>query len=108
MLFYPAFDREPFPSLYEMFAGKRTPDNVLAEIDSKGLADNESVAFFGHYYAGLDEALLGHRDKALTLLREAVESLQARSGGGPGYMWQVARLHYEHLLKKDAPPNVGK
>ena len=102
MLVYPAFDREPFPSLYEMFAGKRTPDDVLAEIDRKGLADNENVAFFGHYYAGLGEALLGHREKALTLLREAVGSpLASSSGGGPGYMWQVARLHYERLLKNE-------
>jgi lipoprotein NlpI len=108
MLVYPAFDREPFPTLYEMFAGKRTPDDVFAEIDRKGLAENESVAFFGHYYAGLEEALLGHRDKALTLLREAVENPLARSSGGPGYMWQVARLHYERLLKNDAPPTDGK
>ena len=104
MLVYPAFDREPFPTLYEMFAGKRTPDDVLAEIDRKGLSNNESVAFFGRYYAGLGEALLGHRDKALVLLRDAVGNPLPRSSGGQGYMWQVARLHYERLLKNDAQP----
>ncbi len=103
MLVYPSFDREPFPTLYDMFAGKRTPEEVLTEIDRKHLADDSNVVFFARYYAGLGEELLGHRDKALTLLREAVENPRARGDGGPGYMWQVARLHDERLLKGDAP-----
>jgi lipoprotein NlpI len=102
MLVYTRFDREPFPSLYEMFAGKRTPDEVLAEITRKGLDDETQVAFFGNYYAGLDEAILGHRERALELLEKAVALPQARAAGGPGYMWQVARLHWERLREEKA------
>ena len=97
MLEYTKFDREPFPSLYEMFAGTKTPDEVLAEIVRKGLDDNVQVSFFGSYYAGLDEEILGHRTRALALLERAVSLPQARASGGPGYMWQVARLHWERL-----------
>ncbi len=97
MLVYAQFDREPFPSLYEMFAGKMTPDDVLAEITRKGLDDETQVAFFGHYYAGLEEARRNHRERALALLEKAVALPQARASGGPGYMWQVARLHWERL-----------
>ena len=98
MLAYTRFDREPFPSLYEMFAGKKTPDEVFAEIGKKGLADNEGVMFFANYYCGLGEELLGHRARALELLQKAVASPLGRGvPGGPGYMWQVARLHWERL-----------
>jgi len=97
MLTYTQFDREPFPALYEMFAGKRMPDDVLAEVERKGLADPRAL-FFGHYYTGLGEAALGHRDRAIALLRRAVEDPEAQSAG---YMWQVARLHWERLLAEE-------
>jgi lipoprotein NlpI len=97
MLPYTRFDREPFPSLYEMFAGKKSPDEILAEIASKGLENQMQVVFFGNYYAGLDEAILGHPERGLELLEKAVSLPQAREAGGPGYMWQVARLHWERL-----------
>lgn len=97
MLVYTQFDREPFPSLYEMFAGKMTPDEVLAGIERKGLTGETQVVFFGNYYAGLAEELAGRRERALALLEKAVAMPQARAAGGPGYMWQVARLHWERL-----------
>ena len=103
MLVYTKFDREPFPSIYEMFAGKKKPDDVLAEIKSKGLEDELQVVFFGNYYAGLDEEILGNRTRALELLDKAVSLPQARARGGPGYMWQVARLHWERMRTAAAP-----
>jgi len=103
MLIYTKFDREPFPSLYEMFAGKKSPDDVLAEIKRKGLEDEMQVVFFGNYYAGLGEDILGHRERARALLEKAVSQPQARASGGPGYMWQVARLHWERLRADSAP-----
>ncbi len=48
MLLYTQFDREPFPSLYEMFAGKRTTDDVLREIEEKGLTKNGAVVFLAN------------------------------------------------------------
>ena len=95
---YPRFDREPFPALYAMFAGTRTTDDVFREIESKGLQRDERVMFFAHYYAGLNEALLGHRERALELTRKAAASAWGQTAeGGPAYMWQVARLHADRL-----------
>jgi lipoprotein NlpI len=99
MLHYTQFDREPFPELYEMFAGKRTADDVLAEVERKGLGEDHVALFFANYYGGLNEALLGHREKAIAMLRKAVEDPEARRAG---YMWQAARLHWEQLVSEPA------
>ena len=101
MLEYTRFDREPFPSLYEMLAGKKTGADVLSEMEKKGLGDEASVMFFAHYYVGLNEDLLGHRDAAREHLAKAVAlALKSGARGGPGYMGQVARLHCEALQAK--------
>ena len=98
MLAYAQFDREPFPSLYEMFAGRKTTDEVLREVEEKGLSKDGAVSFFASYYGGLNEALLGHRERALELTAKARASRWGRtSEGGPAYMWQVARIHAERL-----------
>ncbi len=96
MLPYTRFDREPFPTLYEMFAGRKTTDDFLADLKARGLDGDERVMFFANYYAGLNEQWLGHRLRALELLRLAVMSPWGRTAeGGPAYMWQAARLHFE-------------
>jgi len=99
MLTYKEFDREPFPSLYEMYAGKRTPDEVLADMEKRGLTTEREVAFAGYYYTGLYEALQGHRPRAIELLRKAVDIMP---GPETVYMWNIARLHWERLLKEQA------
>jgi lipoprotein NlpI len=101
MLEYKRFDREPFPSLYEMFAGKKTGAEVLAEMEKKGLGADPLVMFFAHYYVGLNAELLGDKDAAREHLAKAV-ALAVKSGarGGPGYMGQVARLHYEAIAAR--------
>ena len=101
MLEYTRFDREPFPAIYEMLAGKKTGAEVLAEMEKKSLGENATVMFFAHYYVGLNEELLGHKDAAREHLAKAV-ALAMKSGarGGPGYMGQSARLHYEALAGK--------
>lgn len=98
MLVYTQFDREPFPALYEMFAGRKTTDEVFVEIEAKKLTGSGSVMFFAHYYGGLNEELLGRREKARELLAKAVASPWGRTAeGGPAYMWQCARLHAARL-----------
>ena len=98
MLGYTRFDREPFPALYEMFAGRKTTDEVFAEIAEKKLGESGAVMFFANYYGGLNEALLGRPDRARELLAKAVASPWAQSSeGGPAYMWQAARLHWESV-----------
>lgn len=101
MLEYTRFDREPFPAIYEMLAGKKTGADVLAEMDKKGLGEDSLVMFFAHYYIGLNEELLGHKDAAREHLAKAIAFwVKAGASGGPGYMGQVARLHYERLMAK--------
>lgn len=100
MLEYTRFDREPFPDLYAMFAGKKTSAEVMRGIEEKGLKDDKLVMFFGRYYVGLNEQLLGNAEAAREHLAEAVSlAMEARAGGGPGYMGQVARLHYQAVAK---------
>ncbi len=95
LLVYTQFDREPFPSVYRMLAGEQTPDSVLKEVERKGLSKEPQVLFFAKYYAGVMEALSGHREKGLRLVEEAVAlfSPAVADRGGPGYMWHAARLH---------------
>jgi lipoprotein NlpI len=101
MLEYTRFDREPFPALYEMFAGRKTTAEVFAGIEAKKLGADERVLFFANYYCGLNEELLGRREEARALLRKAVASPWGRTAeSGPAYMWQVARLHAERLAAR--------
>ncbi len=98
MLMYTRFDREPFPELYAMFAGEKTTNDFFTELKAKELTTNEAVMFFANYYAGLNEEILGHREKALELLSKAVAGgWKHRGSSEPSYMWQIARLHYETL-----------
>jgi len=96
MLTYKEFDREPFPELYDMYAGKRAPDDVLAELDKKELTKDEQVKFFANYYVGLYEDLLGHKQRALELLRKAVDIMPQRE---TVYMWNIARIQWEQLVR---------
>jgi lipoprotein NlpI len=96
MLEYTRFDREPFPTLYEMFAGRKTTDELFTHIAK--LSDNGAVMFFAHYYGGLNELLLGNKARARELLGKAAASEWGQNAeGGPAYMWQCALLHFETL-----------
>lgn len=94
MLPYTEFDREPFPAIYEMLAGKTTAAEVLAALEKRGLQNDAQVMFFAHYYIGVNEGILGHAEAAREHLATAVRfSTPARAG----YMGQCARLEYERL-----------
>ncbi|MEN9633617.1 MAG: Lipoprotein NlpI precursor [Verrucomicrobiota bacterium] len=98
MLSYTRFDREPFPALYELLAGKGATEDFLRELKARRGGDQPAAVFFAHYYAGLHEEILGHHEKALALMRVAVASAWGRTAeGGPAYMWQVSRVHYDGL-----------
>ena len=98
MLVYPRFDREPFPALYELFAGTKTTTGLFTDLKARQLDGDPRVMFFANYYAGLNEEMLGRHAAALALLRAAVANPWGRTAErGPAYMWQVARLHYESL-----------
>ncbi|MEY5010622.1 MAG: Lipoprotein NlpI precursor [Verrucomicrobiota bacterium] len=93
MLEYMAFDREPFPLLYDLFAGRTNPEAFFADLEVRGVLKRPLAAFFAHYYCGLWEALSGRPDAAREHLSRAVSMFPADTDGGPGYMGRVARLH---------------
>jgi lipoprotein NlpI len=99
MLPYTKFDREPFPILYDMFAGKKTDDDLASSMTRNEVRDDPMAQFFANYYLGVYEHLLGedirareHIGKALALFPDP-----NHLRGGPGYMWQVARLEYDRM-----------
>ena len=102
MLEYTEFDREPFPAIYDLLAGRMTGELFQAHLDDKKVAGDRHAQFYGQYYRGLFEELNGRHDKALASVRAAVGLFPAgeATSGGPGYMWQCARLHLEQLEKK--------
>ncbi|MBI1348959.1 hypothetical protein GC163_22025 [bacterium] len=109
LLKYEKDDREPFPAVYELFAGRITPAAIL-----KGIADAEISAeerekrlFYAHLYIGLNEAVEDRPETAKQHLEKAVANTWGpKAGYGPHYMWQVGRLHLNLLngtLKSDRP-----
>ncbi|MCY2963314.1 MAG: hypothetical protein NT069_06620 [Planctomycetota bacterium] len=100
LLKYEKDDREPFPDVYKMFAGDRTGAEILEKIKSAELSANERTQrlFYAELYVGLNEAVEGRAESAEAHLREAVANTWgAKAGGGPGWMWQVGRVHYDLL-----------
>lgn len=102
LLKYKKDDREPFPAVYQLFAGKIEPDAILKQIREAEIKDDEREKrfFYAHLYIGLNHAVQNEPDKALPQLKKAVESEWPRDAGfGPNYMWHVGRLEYERLEK---------
>ena len=100
LLKYAKDDREPFPSVYQLFEGKRTPEQVLAKIAEAKLSDGEREQrlFYAHLYIGLNHAVEGRAKEATEHLRKAVANTWAPgSGYGPDYMWHVGRVHFDLL-----------
>jgi lipoprotein NlpI len=103
LLKYEKDDREPFPDLYKMFAGKLAGDDVLKKIESASIAADErdKRLFYAHLYVGLNDAVEGRGDSAAKHLEAAVKNRWgARAGGGPGHMWHVGRLHRLELIEQ--------
>lgn len=102
LLKYEKDDREPFPDVYQLFEGKRTPEQILEKLKSAELGDEarKSRSFYAHLYIGLNLAVEGKTAEAIPHLRKSVENKWARGAGfGPDYMWHVGRLHYEQLTR---------
>ena len=100
LLKYAKDDREPFPDVYQLFEGKRTPDQIVEKIKSARIDDEEREKryFYAHLYIGLNHAVEGSSEAALKHLRKAVENTWGpKSGYGPQYMWHVGRVHYDLL-----------
>jgi lipoprotein NlpI len=91
--------RVPMSEVYELFAGKITPEDVLkatkkGEPTAVQLEDRE---FFAHLYLGLYFEALGDNKKAYAHIKKA-----ATDYGAEHYMGDVARVHFKRLLEN--PP----
>lgn len=109
LLKYEKDDREPFPDLYAMFAGDLEPDDVLARIRSAEIGDTERQKrfFYARLYLGLYAYTLDDPRAAEDHLRAAVANPWGqKASGGPGYMWHVARVHYNLLNAQRQTPNL--
>jgi len=103
LLKYKKDDREPFPSVYQLFAEKITPDEILKKIEKADISksDSEKRYFYAHLYIGLNHAVNGNNKLAKKHLKLSVDNKWGPDAGfGPSYMWHVGRLHYEILLKQ--------
>jgi lipoprotein NlpI len=105
LLKYKKDDREPFPSVYRLFSGELSPEDVLAGVKDAEISKTERSKreFYAFLYVGLNDALEGRDAAALRSLHSATANTWGpKAGFGPNYMWHVGRLHYELLVKKRA------
>lgn len=83
--------RAPMGMVLELFAGRATDEQVLAQAERAGSA---SARFYAHLYLGLHHEALGHAELAAKHLRLAATTHASR-----GYMGDVARMHAKLLRK---------
>lgn len=103
MLVYKVADRRPVMNdIYEVFAGKKTADELLSGIESRQLnaTEHQQALFYAHLYLGWLAVAEKNLDQARVSLCKALANDWGRNaGGGPGYMWHTARVHYDLLTQ---------
>ena len=89
--------RVPMMVVYDLFAGKAKPENVLAAVEKGKPKEPElnSRQFYAHLYLGLYYESTGDKKKAM----EHLEKAGADKSIG-GYMGDVARVHMELMRRK--------
>jgi lipoprotein NlpI len=108
LLKYQKDDREPFPDVYRLFAGEMTGAAILERITRAKISDEERAKrlFYAELYIGLNDFVEGDSLSAETHLGQAVKNRWGESaGGGPQWMWNVGRVHYD--LLRDAQRKKG-
>ncbi len=106
LLKYKKDDREPFPAVYQLFAGKLAADEILKQIREAKIDDDERQKrlFYAELYIGLNYDVEKEPQKALAHLQAATAIKWPRNSSyGPNYMWHVGRVHaleLERRLKK--------
>jgi lipoprotein NlpI len=84
--------RVPMREVYEMFRGRRSPEEIL-----KAGGQGAQGQFFARLYVGLYYEALGNKAKALEYIKAAAEESFAPAGG---YMHTVAKVHLGILERK--------
>jgi len=85
-------NRVPMMEVFDLFAGKLKPDDVLAAAKKD---DRAMAYFYCHLYLALYFETVGEKDRVKGQLDRAVE--HGRKGH---YMWEVARVHRELLERR--------
>ena len=102
LLKYTKFDREPMPTVYRLFEGTLTPEELLKTVNEKklGETEREKRLFYIELYIGLWLDAHKQPQAAQPHFRAATANKWPRDAGyGPNWMWHVARVHYELLAK---------
>ncbi len=81
--------RRPMTQVYEMFAGRLSPDEVMA-----AAGEQPRAQFYAHLYIGLYHEAMGRDDEAQPSILAAAED---RFAGAGGYMHAVAVVHRNQL-----------
>lgn len=81
--------RRPMTQVYEMFAGRLSPEEVMA-----AAGEQPRARFYAHLYIGLYLEAMGRDDEARPAILAAAED---RFAGAGGYMHAVAVVHREQL-----------
>lgn len=93
MLKYTTNDRDPFPKIYELYNGIVTVEEFFRDLYDDGSSTKPEVMFYAQLYGGIYEDVNGRQESAAKFFRMAHENSWGRKAtGGPGYMWQLARL----------------
>lgn len=103
LLKYKKDDREPFPAVYQLFAGKLTPEEILQQIRTAQIDadEREKRLFYAELYIGLNYDVENEPQQALQHLRAATATKWPRTAGyGPNYMWHVGRVHAMALERR--------
>jgi lipoprotein NlpI len=101
LLKYEKDDREPFPDVYRLFSGELSGDDVVKRINDAKISprEREQRLFYAELYVGLNDYVEGRLESAEKHLGEAAKNnWGAKAGGGPGWMWHVARVHHDLLV----------
>ena len=95
--------RVPMSQVYEMFAGRMTPQEVLKAAQatnsrvSKDGGAHRLQRYYAHLYIGLYHEMLGKSDSAKASLKSAAD---INPLGKQNFMGQVARVHLQLLKTK--------
>jgi len=81
--------RRPMTQVYEMFAGRLSPDEVMA-----AAGEQPRAQFYAHLYIGLYHEAMGRDDEARPAILASAEDRFASAGG---YMHAVAVVHRNQL-----------
>jgi lipoprotein NlpI len=89
--------RVPMMVVYDLFAGKATPEDVMTAVQEgkPKAAELKNRLFYAHLYSGLYYDAVGDKTKARDHLRKAGEDMNTG-----GYMGDVARVHLATLTEK--------